>query len=261
MCALLAMAVHDTVKNQRTEYTRKTLKSLESTVDFFKHRLFIVDNDSCEETKDILGEFQYKYFNKVFHITNTPNIGTAEAINLAWKYREKGENCVKLDNDVLIHRKGWVDELEEVIIREPKIGQIGLKRKDLEESPNQTNPHFKSSLKMLSHEKGERWIIIEEANHIMGTCVMHSSALLDKVGYLKQCGLYGFDDSLMSFRSKKAGFINCFLPHIEIDHIDTGENPYTKEKQALANEAWPKYQQLIQDYQSGKENIYYNPFK
>ena len=268
--SLIAMSVFDTIENKRTEYTKRTVNSLFNTVDFMKDRLIISDNGSCQETldfyKDVQNEFIGALENAPKIIYNGKNLGTAEAINLAWKERLPGEHCIKMDNDVVINydiyinHKGWVREMEEVIEREPKIGQVGLKRKDLMESPTVPDPHFRSRLVMLPHTNGQRWITVEVCNHILGSCVMHSSALLDKVGYLYQLGVYGFDDSFMSLRSQKAGFMNVFLPHIDIDHIDDGSNPYTEEKRKLADAVWADYQIIAREYVSGKRNVYYNPF-
>lgn len=259
--ALICMAVYDTVENQRTKYTTRAVNSIFRTIDLYRHHLVIVDNNSCKETKEFLEENKSDGIFRYTLITNEKNIGTAEAVNLGWRLRKPGEHCVKIDNDIVVYTEDWADELEAAANREPRIGQVAAKRKDLAESPNATDPHFISKLTMLPHKAGEDWIAVEEVNHCMGSCVLHSSALLDKVGYLYQTGLYGFDDSAMSFRSKQSGFINCFLPHIKIDHIDTGENPYTQEKIELANKAWPTYQQLIQDYKSGRKPLYYSPFE
>lgn len=94
----------------------------------------------------------------------------------------------------------------------------------------------------------------------MGTCVLHSSALIDKVGYLKQPGLYGFDDSFMSMRSRLSGFKNVFLTHIEIDHIDPGGTDYTKWKQDYASTQWGKFNEMKDGYNEGTLSLYYNPF-
>lgn len=257
--SLISMAVHDTVENGRAAFTRRTLESLSETVDWKKHRLFITDNDSCKETKTLLNS---DCFGLRFHPIALPrNIGTAEALNLAWKHRQPGEHCIKIDNDVVIHQSGWVEQMEEAIQRDPSIGQVGLKRKDCIESPHRDlNDWYHSELVMLPHQPGQRWIVAEEANHIMGTCVMHSSALLDKVGYLKQPGLYGFDDCFMSLRSQIAGFKNVFLPHIDIDHIDPGGTEYQKWKEASAGKDMAQYDKDVQRYKSGELSVYYNPF-
>lgn len=249
--SLIAVAVYDTEENKRAELTEKTIESIISTVDFSKHRLIIIDNASCQKTKDLL-----KYFNT---ITLEDNIGTAEAINIAWRERKKGENCIKMDNDVVIKVKGWVDEMDEAIAMDPSLGQVGLKRKDCWEYPEHENAEWRSQLLMLPHKPGERWIVAEQCKHIIGTCVMHSSALLDKVGYLYQPGLYGYDDVLMSWRSHLAGFKNVFLPHIEIDHIDPGDTPYQGWKEKHSGQYSKLVSDIVDEYISGKRTLYYEP--
>lgn len=252
------MCCYDTVENARSAYTGRTLDSLADTVDLQKHRLIIIDNNSCERTKKLLKTFN-SFYPTVEVITLGENIGTAKAINLAWKKRQPGEHCIKMDNDVVIHHKGWVEELEEAISRDPLIGQVGLKRKDCIESPFR-NDDYKSELFMLPHEPGQRWIIAEKVNHVIGTCVMHSEALLNKVGFLYQPKIYGFDDVLMSIRAKIAGFKSVFLPHIHIEHIDTGENLYQKEKEKIASESWKGYHEAVKSYYQNPSSIYYNPY-
>lgn len=263
--ALIAMAVHDTAENGRTVFTDKTIESLLRTVDFEKHRLFIIDNNSCEETQRLYEKLVTywtlnKYdFSNLTIIGLKENVGTAKAVNMGWKERKPGEHCIKIDNDVVIHSKGWVEEMEEAIAREPQIGQIGLKRKDCWENPYHENPDLRSKLAMLPHKAGERWIIIESAKHIIGTCVMHNAALLDKVGYLYQPGLYGYDDVLMSWRTHLAGFVCCFLPHIHIDHIDMGGTEYCDWKTRHSGQYTKAVSDLVDEYIAGKTSIYYNP--
>lgn len=235
--ALIALACYDTVENGRTRFTRDTLKSLLKTVDFYKHRIILVDNASCEETQHVLIQFAEECASRGSHgcvsiIHNPTNIGTAKAINMAWKQREKGEHAVKMDNDVVIHYAGWLDRMEECVKKDPRIGIIGLKRKDLEEYPSHPDQNFRSQLIMLPHERGEYWDVVEAVGHCIGTCQMYSSALLDKIGYLYQPGIYGFDDVLAAYRATACGFYSAFIPHIEIDHIDPGGDPYTDEKRA-----------------------------
>lgn len=252
--ALIAMAVYDTEENERSDITYETLNSLCSTVDFDKHRLVIIDNNSCGKTKAML--LGPSLWAKV--ITLPENIGTARAINKAWQLREPGEHCIKMDNDIVVNRKGWVDELEAAIAKDPLIGQVGLKRKDLWETPNHQNPDFKSILHMLPHTPGEPWQVVEKVKHVLGSCVMHSSVLLDKVGYLYQPSIYGYDDVLMSHRTHLAGFYSCFLPHINIDHIDPGGTPFQSWKEKHAGEQTQKVIELVREMYNGTNPIYYD---
>lgn len=234
---LIAMAVHDTEENNRTEYTRKTINSLIETVDWYQHRLIIVDNASCYKTKALLEWLinSSSLEKDIQVITNKENIGTARAINKAWAFRKPGEYLVKMDNDVEIHYTGWLEDMQEAIERKPTLGIVGLKRKDLMENPYR-NDAWKSSLEMLPPFKEARWMVVENVEHCMGTCTMFNPKLIDKIGGLMQPGMYGFDDTLASVRAKLAGFTNAFLPHIEIDHIDTGGDAYTQWKRDYAGE-------------------------
>lgn len=248
--ALISLAVWDTDENGRTEYTAKTLETLYLTVNTRKHRIVIVDNGSCEATQKLLNKAA-----RIEVIRLHENIGTAKAVNKAWQLRKPNENCVKMDNDVVIHSRDWVEDMERAIKLDPAIGIVGLKRKDCWEEPSRTD-FYKSSLEMLPHVPGEPWLVVERVNHVMGTCQMFNSALLDKIGYLYQPRLYGFDDALAAIRCQVAGFYSCFLPHIEIDHIDTGATAYQGWKEKHAGEDMAEYNRLKNGYLSGTIPVY-----
>lgn len=254
--ALIGMAVYSTPENNKDGCLRQTLESLNKTVDWNRHRLIVSVNAYTPETLQILTELLPVY-NCIF---NDTNIGTARAINKVWAQRNPGEACVKMDDDVTIHSAGWLDQMEEAVRRDPAIGQCGLKRNDLWEYPGHPNADFRSKLIMLPHVAGERWIVAEEVKHVIGTCVLHSAALIDKVGGLFQFGAYSYDDVIMSHRTHLAGFYSCFLPHIPIDHIDPGGTQYQDWKQKFAGEQTDKMIQLVRDMYNGKQSIHY-PFE
>ena len=242
---LIAMAVFDTVENKRSEFTKKALASVSETVDLHKHRFFIIDNASCEESKAIINSF--KNANNCQIITNATNVGVAKAINLAWKLRNPEEHLIKIDNDVVIHSDTWVEQLEEAIERDPEIGIIGLKRKDY---PSQF------AVRSLDHFKGQRWIVVEDAQEIIGTCKMTNYKLIDKIGGLCQPSIWGYEDILASLRCKLAGFKNCYLPTIDIDHIDSNDGAYRREKEAIGNAMIPEYQRLALGMTDGTIPLY-----
>lgn len=292
MCALIAMACYDSEGSGRTELTKKTLQNLLETVDFNRHRMFIIDNASCFETKDVIAKFAGNFHSTGSYpmeqlevITNDENVGTAKAVNQGLRQRRPEEHCIKMDNDVVVYQQHWVDEMERAIELEPilrknsireispsgdievithiekpkayKIGILGLKRKDLGEFPQAKDAHFQTTLTMLPHRHGQPWVVFEEVKHgVMGTCTMFNWRLLDKIGYLHQPTLYGWDDGLISTRSKLAGFVNGFLPHIEIDHIDPGGTEYTEWKAQRATEASRLAGILNQEYIDGIRPIY-----
>lgn len=273
--ALICMVVYSTEENNKDEYLRKTLLSLSETVNFGKHRLVLSVNGMTEKTKNIIGTYvaiadakQKGYagnFGPVIKgievIYNDSNLGTAEALNKVLALRKPGEACVKIDDDIIIEQAGWVDIMEEAIDDDPQIGIIGLKRKDLLQSPSHPDQQYKSELILLPHTPGAKWIVIERTADIIGSCTMFNPLLLDKIGYSRQPGRYGFEDNLMCHRSHLAGFYNCFLPHIEIDHIDPGGTPFQAWKEKHSSDLFPEYHKLVSDMINGKESIYYNPFE
>jgi len=253
---LIAMAVYDTDENKRTEYTERTISSLLSTTDHENTRIFIIDNCSCLKTKKILKECS-----KIDNITiiyNKDNLGTAEAINLALKKRQSDEYCVKIDNDVVIHENNWVEKMIRCFENDSELGILGLKRKDLPNSPD--SEEYKTGLMFLPHKLGEPWNIIELCQDIIGTCTMFNPKFLDRIGYLYQPGIYGFDDVLACERSILSGFYNAFFPSVEIDHIDDGKNPFTDWKRKYAGIYLPKINEIKEGYRTGEIPIYYNPF-
>jgi GT2 family glycosyltransferase len=248
--SLIAMAVYDTEENERTAYTKETLNCLWETVDLTQHQVVVIDNNSCEQTKELL-----KKHNQFTIITLSENVGTAKAINRGWKLRQGNEHLIKMDNDVVINYSNWVDEMEEYLEADPMIGILGLKRNDLNENPYR-NDQYKTYLRMLPHKSGQSWKIVEDAEHIIGTCQMYNKALIKKIGGLIQPNIYGFDDTLASIRCKLAGFKNSFIPHIDIQNLDTKENPYWQEKRMLSKNVIPEFKKMKEELINGKLNIY-----
>jgi len=258
MSVLIAIAVYSTIENKKDECLRKTLEGLRNTVDFSRHDLGLSINGHTEETGKIINEY-HDIIDLI--VWNRENLGTAEAINQIWKDRKPGQHCIKMDDDILIHEAGWVDKLVEVVTLDPTIGQAGLKRKDCIETPWHPDEYYRSELKMLPHTPGHPWVIVEQASHVMGSCVLHSADLLKKVGYLCQPRQYGWDDVLMSARSIGAGFKNVFLPQINIDHIDHGQTPYQGWKERVAMQDLHNINTMIYEYKNGIRNVFYNPFE
>ena len=262
---LLALCVYSTDEYDRVPTTEPCFESLRDTVDWTKHRLVVSDNGSHQKMHDMYDRFQEQFPFEVIY--NGHNIGTANAVNKVWRLRVPGEHVLKADHDWVVHQTGWVDWMEDVFSRDPEIGICGLKRKDLEECPWAEFEGYRSTLYMLPHEKGERWLSVERVAHVMGTCQAYNSALLDKMGYLYQGNWkYGFDDSLAAARAQVLGFKSVFLCGFDLDHIDPGAGPtaphggakYTAWKHNVAGQAMGWFNHTRQQYLTGKEDPYYD---
>jgi GT2 family glycosyltransferase len=193
---------------------------------------------------------------------NPSNLGTAEAINKIIAMRDNGQHVIKADDDFIVHHHGgWVDLMCEAIQRDKTIGIIGLKRRDCWERPYETSYEKASELIYLPQIAGERVIVVEKCNHIMGTCQLLSSDLLDKMGYLYQPNFYGYDDVMASHRSTVCGLKNVFLMGVDIEHIDKGDTPYQGWKERHSAEVTQQVIEMVKGYYDGTRSIYYNPYE
>lgn len=261
--ALIGIAIYDVTENRRDQVTTKCLESLATTVDWSRHRCILVVNAQTEVTAAAIIKFLQFVGKSAVVIYLPENVGTARAVNRAIRERQPDEYFVKMDNDVLFYRDGWLDDMEEAMRADKTIGILGLKRSDLEQHPDHGQERFRSKLRFVPSciEKGRPWIVVEETDDVMGTCTMFSPALLDAVGFMYQPGYYGYDDVLMCVRSHVAGFKNCFLPNIRIDHLDPvfeegTPDHYSGWKHASAWDDAVEYNRLKYGYANGTISIY-----
>lgn len=261
MSSLICIASYCTEENGRLKYAKRCMYSLLDTVDFNKHRLGIYLNAPSEEAKLFYAEFQHKFESSfpagnLVIIENYENVGTAKAVTALMAKGTKDDFAyIKADDDFIVNKYGWVDEMEDAARRFPKAGVIALKRRDLTESVYR-NDWGKSTLIEVPHQLGEKWYHLEAVNACIGTCMMITPAAIEKVGALTQRGVYALDDSKYSYRCMLVGLLSCYLCGVDIEHIDEGGDAYTKWKQDVAGEVLKTYQQDLNDYKTGKEPIY-----
>lgn len=259
--ALICIASYCTEENGRLKYAKRCMYSLLETVDFNKHRLGIYLNAPSEEADEFYRIFQITFYGvfpegNLIIMRNEENVGTAKAVTaLMAKGTKQDFAYIKADDDFIVNKVGWVDEMEDVARRFPKAGVIALKRRDLTESTYR-NDWGKSTLVEVPHQLGEKWYHIEAVNACIGTCMMITPAAIEKVGALTQRGVYALDDSKYSYRCMIAGLLSCYLCGVDIEHIDEGGDNYTKWKQDYAGEVLKTYQQDLNDYKTGKTPIY-----
>ena len=255
---LIVMPVWDTKKNGRGRFTEKSIDALMRSITD-NDRVVISDNGSCIETHKMYKKFKEKYYNFSV-IYNWKNLGIAGGVNQGWHQAVPEEIVCKIDNDCVINTQRWTEKVAFVFERMPKVGILGLKRKDLPEQPDAQNPAYRTKLHVVDHELGEPWLVIEEAKHIMGTCYCFSPQLRQQIGYLQQPGtVYGFDDAMAAYRARHAGFIACFLHGIDIDHIDPGGDPiYDAWKRKEAGVGLKRFQKWMADVSADRVPIYYD---
>ncbi len=268
--ALILMPVWDTPENNRSWMTCKTIEGLHCEIAPTKrHRLIVVNNGSCPKTVKNLNDYS-RLFPRTSVIHNDTNRGVAYACNQALALRQPGEIVIKMDNDCIVSRPGWVDDLCACIEREPKIGILGLKRNDMPNWPLLpiSDGNRSRIVPLPKRDQNERWLAVEHVPFqvskpfmtIVGTCVALNPLMLDKIGYFwHQSKSHGQEDSIYCARCEAAGFMACYYPWIEIDHIDPmADDDYLKWKMRLAAETGQETMRLMCDIITGKRGYYFD---
>lgn len=259
---LIAIPIWNPQRDAYTDIAQQVLTNLLQNVARPQlDRVIVSDNASCAEMHAIYSELGNKHANFSV-IYNSHNLGIAEATNVAWRQATPDEIVVKMDSDCFIRTPGWPELVELVFAKDDSIGILGLKRRDCEESPTACG-FYRSKLFYLKRKKGERWVPLEEVNHVMGTCYAFHPKMRREFGYLMQPGsVYGFDDSLAAVRAHKLGYKTCFLPQIDIDHLDPPNvhtNPYAIWKERHAGAHMAAYNNLRVKIESGEVSPYCEP--
>lgn len=103
------------------KYTRKCLASLEATLKPEKYELIIVDNNSTDDTVDLLSSLP----STVKILRNGENLGFARACNQGAR-AASGNYLLFLNNDTEA-KPGWLEPLLECVERDHAIGAVGSK--------------------------------------------------------------------------------------------------------------------------------------
>jgi teichuronic acid biosynthesis glycosyltransferase TuaG len=89
--------------NRAKDFLAATIKSVQKQKeDGFTHEHIIVDNDSTDNTAELVKEFA-REDKRIIYIKNNRNFGPGDALNIAFK-KSKGEFIVPLDDDDLLPR-------------------------------------------------------------------------------------------------------------------------------------------------------------
>ena len=213
----------------------------------FKHTkypfiLTIVDNGSTDGTQEWLVNNSFA-ISQVIQLEK--NIGVAKASNVAWR-SGPDDYYIKLDNDMVVRRDGWLGELVELCDKVPQLGAVAYNVEG-----TQYNIRQACGMKFQLKSQG----------NLGGCSMMVPKKTLDRLGYwCEEYGLYGEEDADYGYRITKAGLWNVYhkdmgvlvhLPHPDFPEIKEDPNEYRdfKNKQRKDNlEAASAYHKNILKY-------------
>lgn len=193
------------VTYNRLEYTQKSIASIiDNTV--FPYVLTVVDNGSADGTQAWLRKQKRRGIIKNL-ILHPENKGYAYAANDGWE-AEDSDYYVKVDNDIIIQKKGWLSGMIEAIDNCPEVGVIAYNFEQ----------HSYPIIKIGGYK------LRVKVGNLGGCCVLIPKRTYQLLGYwCEEYGLYGEEDGDYGFRIKLAGLLNCYMEDENIGlHLPDG---------------------------------------
>ncbi len=177
----------------------------------------VVDNGSTDGTRAFLLDLQERDPRlQVFLLSR--NMGVSVAANLGWAAAD-ADAYLKLDNDMLIRRADWLDQLVDAAARNPELGMIGYQF---------CSWHVTRGVVLQS---GDRFV---ESDCCGGGCVLIPRAIHERFGFWNEdYGPYGFEDLDYGTRVSLGG---CRIGYIEapgrVEHLGYAENFVDADREA-----------------------------
>lgn len=182
----------------RLEYTRECLEALWEIEAGYPWKLTIIDNGSDQEAKEFLLDLWHNrgsLLKEIIYLKE--NEGIPYAYNLGWHNGPK-DYYLKLDNDMVVRREGWLANLIEAADTIKQGGVFGY-------NVEQQSYHLENIDGMLVRPK--------KSGNLGGACFLIPKRTFEEFGYWYQFGdkKYGEEDCEMSLRIARAGYLNIYM--------------------------------------------------
>lgn len=198
------------------------LTSLKHSTESEKYVLVVVDNDSRDDTVDIV----YQQFPEAHIIQNTENKGFATACNQGMLYAiEHGARFVFLVNQDVLFEEGWLDPLISLMLKNDTIAAVQPK---ILMYPDTTRINsvgnalhiFGYADKRRYLEKDSEWKCetIAELSSCSFAAVLLRVDAMKKVGLLDDTFFMYHEDSDLSWRFRIAGYSLVVCPQSVVYH-------------------------------------------
>jgi len=195
------------VTYNRLEFTCQAINALVLHTDF-PYVLTVIDNASSDGTREYLLEQKRMGVIKTLVLLNE-NVGVAKASNLAWSLEPEAAYYLKLDNDIVIQKPGWLWEMIKVVEAVTEAGAVGY--------------NFETASYEAVAAYGVRFRPKSNGN-LGGACILIPRRTHDLLGYwCEDYGLYGEEDADYGARIRLAGRYNIYMEDERIGlHLPAG---------------------------------------
>lgn len=192
----------------RLEFTRRAIPALLEHTDF-PSVLTVVDNASTDGTREYLTALKQLGVIKNLVLLDE-NVGVAKASNLAWSQEPSAEFYLKLDNDIVIQKPGWLTKMVEVAERVPQLGVLAY------------------NFEPVSYPQGTVGgcvIRVKQRGNLGGACLLIPKRTERELGcWCEDYGLYGEEDADYAERVRLTGRLIAYMDDEDIGlHLPAGK--------------------------------------
>jgi len=194
------------VTYNRLEFTRQAVEALVACTDF-PYLLTVVDNASSDGTREYLQHLKHLGVIKNLVLLDQ-NVGVAKAANLAWSLEPEAGYFLKLDNDIVIQKPGWLSAMVEIIDVIPEMWALGY--------------NFEPASYPVYEINGRQ--IRPKTGNLGGACFLVPRRTHEKLGFwCEDYGLYGEEDYDYGTRIALSGKYNAYMVDENIGiHLPAG---------------------------------------
>jgi GT2 family glycosyltransferase/glycosyltransferase involved in cell wall biosynthesis len=165
------------VTYNRLEFSRQAVDALIKYTSY-PYVLTVIDNASTDGTREYLQEQKRRGIIKNLVLLNE-NIGVAKASNLAWSLEPYANYYLKLDNDIVIQKTGWLAAMVRIVDEIPEMGALAYN----------FEPESYAVQEMHGHT------VRVKKGSLGGACFLVPKRTRDKIGYwCEDYGLYSEED-------------------------------------------------------------------
>jgi len=192
----------------RLEFTRQVIQALLALDAGYQYALTVVDNGSNDGTREYLQELKENQIIKNLVLLDE-NVGVAKASNLAWSMEPLAGYYLKLDNDIVIRKSGWLGKMVDVVNFLPEAGAVAYNFEPVS--------YPLVSLQGIS-------VRPKLNRNLGGACILIPKRTHDLLGFwCEDYGLYGEEDTDFGVRVEYSGQFNLYMEEEEIGfHLPAG---------------------------------------
>jgi GT2 family glycosyltransferase len=214
-----------------------TLERLERNTTYPDYELVVVDDESDDESLEILRRWRDAGLFRSFQLLETEHSGVSDSLNTGLA-ASRGELIVSLDGDATIETPGWLERMVELLLLDPRVGVVSggivldtgrvhaygvdmIGPAGMHDRPSRpTEPAGRRTLHAnVRRVRPPRHPERAEVDASIGPCMLFSRELADELGgWDTGFSPVWFEDIDLSLSARRLGLKVFVLPEVEVLH-------------------------------------------